>query len=146
MKLVFQRLQECGLKLAPKKCKFFYRRVAYIGHIVSEKGIEADPSKIEKIKNWPTPITPEQVRQFLGFAGYYMKFVNNFPQISQPLTKLMPPPTMTKRSKKSSASVNWTCEDKENQAFNMLKDLLTSAPILAYLDYSHRVMNFFFLQ
>ena len=64
LKLVFQRLQECGLKLAPKKCKFFYRRVAYIGHIVSEKGIEADPSKIENIKNWPTPTTPEQVRQF----------------------------------------------------------------------------------
>ena len=59
LKLVLQRLRECGLKLAPKKCKFFYRKEAYVGHVASEHGVETDPSKTEKIKNWPTPSTPE---------------------------------------------------------------------------------------
>lgn len=68
---VFGRIMQCGLKLSPKKCSFVQEKVKYVGHIVSEKGIEADPDKIEKVRSWHTPSTPEQV-------GYYRKFVSNF--------------------------------------------------------------------
>lgn len=80
---VFERIRQCGLKLSPKKCSFFQEKVKYVGHIVSENGIESDPDKKEKVRSWPTPSTSEQIRQFLGFAGYYHKFVQNFSKNSQ---------------------------------------------------------------
>jgi hypothetical protein len=97
IKRVLQRLRESGLKLSPKKCMFFQEKVKYIGHIVSKDGIEPDPTKIEKVTNWPHPSTPEEVRQFLGFIGYYRKFVKDFSKITRPLTDLMPVPKKTKR-------------------------------------------------
>lgn len=68
---VLNRLKEYGLKLSPEKCKFFQTSVRYLGHIVSEKGVETDPEKIASIKSWPIPKTLKQLRSFLGFAGYY---------------------------------------------------------------------------
>ena len=59
----------------------------YVGHIVSESGVETDPEKVDKVINWPIPSTPEDVRRFIGFAGYYRRFIKNFSQISRPLTK-----------------------------------------------------------
>lgn len=59
---VFKRIRQCGLKLSPKKCSLFQEKVKYVGHIVSENGIEADPDKIEKVRSWPIPSTPEQIR------------------------------------------------------------------------------------
>ena len=88
LRQVFQRLRESGLKLTPKKCSLFMRRVKYVGHIVSEKGIEPDDDKIDKVVNWPKPTTREQIRQFLGFVGYYRKFVKDFSKIARPLTDL----------------------------------------------------------
>lgn len=71
LRQVFSRIQDYGLKLSPKKCSFlFLKQVKYIGHIVSEQGVQADPDKIDKVKNWPTPTNPDQVRSFLGFVGY----------------------------------------------------------------------------
>ena len=105
LNLVLQRIRECGLKLSPKKCSFFMPKVKYVGHIVSQKGIEPDPSKINKIKNWPTPTNPEEVRQFLGFAGYYRRFVRNFSRIAKPLSELMPPPVKKgKRTQQTSTT------------------------------------------
>ena len=75
---VFKRIKENGLKLSPSKCQFFKRKVKYIGHVVSESGVEPDPDKLEKVKTWPRPTNPEEVRKFLGFVGYYRKFINNF--------------------------------------------------------------------
>jgi hypothetical protein len=75
---VLPRLRECGLKLSPKKCTFLQEKVKYIGHIVSKDGIEPDPDKIEKVNNWPHPTTLEEVRQFVGFIGYYRKFAKDF--------------------------------------------------------------------
>ena len=56
---VFQRLREVNLKLSPKKCEFFKRKVRYVGHIVSSEGIEPDPQKVEKVRGWPTPTNPD---------------------------------------------------------------------------------------
>ena len=72
---VLTRLQECKLKLAAEKCFFLKKRVKFLGHIVSENGVETDPEKIERVKNWPTPSNADELRSFLAFAGYYRRFV-----------------------------------------------------------------------
>ena len=108
LNLVFSRIREAGLKLSPKKCSFFMRKVRYVGHIVSEEGIEPDPDKINKVKSWPTPTTPEEVRKFLGFAGYYRRFVKDFAKIARPLTNLMPTPIKKgRKQKKDEKKTTW---------------------------------------
>ena len=70
------------------KCEFWIREVHFLGHVVNKNGIHVDPAKIEAIKIWETPKTPTEVRQFLGLAGYYWRFIENFAKIAQPLTQL----------------------------------------------------------
>ena len=82
LETVFKKISEAGLKLKPSKCEFFKKRIHYLGHIVSDNGIEKDPKKIEAIVNWPGPCTVHEVRQFLGFTNYYRKFVYKFAQIA----------------------------------------------------------------
>jgi hypothetical protein len=136
LELVFRRLQDCGLKLSPAKCKFFKHRVKYVGYIVSENGIEVDPDKVVKIQEWPTPRSPEEVRKFLGFAGYYRKFVKDFSKISRPLSQLMPKPSSKKRQGKSTEQVVWNWGPAQREAFENLKTCLSSPPVLGYVDFS----------
>lgn len=65
------------------------KKVKYVGHIESEHGVEPDPDKLAKVKNWPIPQNAEEVRQFLGFAGYYRKFIHDFSKIARPLLDIM---------------------------------------------------------
>ncbi|GJW44093.1 putative reverse transcriptase domain-containing protein, partial [Tanacetum coccineum] len=88
-------------------------------HVLNSEGVHVDPSKIEAIKNWSAPTTPTEVRQFLGLAGYYRRFIEGFSLISKPLTKL------TQKNKK----YEWGKDEEE--AFQILKQKLCSAPILA---------------
>ena len=67
---VVERLSEWGWKLKPKKCHLLKKRIKYLGHIVSENGVEADPEKIEAVREWPEPSTVQELRQALGFFGY----------------------------------------------------------------------------
>ncbi|KAJ9544529.1 hypothetical protein OSB04_024236 [Centaurea solstitialis] len=76
------------------KCEFWIREVHFLGHVVNKEGIHADPTKIEAIKKWEAPKTPTEIRQFLGLAGYYRRFIANFSKIAQPLT------TITQKDKK----------------------------------------------
>ena len=140
---VLQRLRECNLKLAPKKCKFFQSKVTYVGHVVSSDGIGTDPSKIEKIQSWPKPKSPEEVRSFLGFAGYYRKYVKGFSSIAQPLSKLIPGSSTSKKSRKKSKTTSandsppsFVWGSDQDKAFTELKRILSSPPILAYADFS----------
>ncbi|GKG11828.1 hypothetical protein Tco_0346065, partial [Tanacetum coccineum] len=87
--------------------------------LMNRKGVHVDPAKIEAIRNWAAPTTPTEVRQFLGFAGYYQRFIECFSLISKPLTKL------TQKDKK----YEWGREEEE--AFQTLKHKLYSASILA---------------
>ena len=70
LKYVFQGLREANLKLKPNKCWLFQTQVTYLGHLVSDKGIECDPSNVEAIKHWPIPTNKTEVRSVLGLIGY----------------------------------------------------------------------------
>ena len=131
---VFSRVREAGLKLSPKKCALFRDRVKYVGHVVSEHGVETDPEKIDKIRNWPIPQNAKQLRTFVGFAGYYRRFVNNFSKVSRPLTQLLLLHPPGKRLKKIKPPAwQWTVD--QQKAFDELKEYLSSPPILAYPQY-----------
>ena len=118
--LIFQRIRDAGLKLQPPKCKFFQEEVTYLGHLVSQKGISVDPTKIDKVEHWPIPQNAKEVQQFLGFANYYRRFVQGFAELAKPLHRL------TERN----VSFNWTHECQES--FNNLRQKLISPPVLAY--------------
>ncbi|KAL6421074.1 hypothetical protein ACFW04_013598 [Cataglyphis niger] len=85
------RLRENNLKLQPDKCEFLRKEVIYLGHIISENGISPDPSKLMAIKEFPTPKKGKDIQSFIGLAGYYRKFIEEFSKIAKPLTKLMKP-------------------------------------------------------
>lgn len=110
------------------------KQVKYIGHIVSEQGVQADPDKIDKVKNWPTPTNPDQVRSFLGFVGYYRKFIQNFSKIARPLIDVMA--TGKRLRGKQQRSTKWKWDKEQTAAFETLKDKLTTPPILKYPDFS----------
>jgi len=133
--IVFNRLRECNLKLATKKCNFLKDKVKFVGFIVSEDGISTDPEKVDKVKNWPTPTCPEDVRQFVAFAGFYRRFIQDFSKVVRPLADLMPLQNK-KKSRRKVITSNWNWGPDQDEAFDKLKTLMTSAPILAYSDYS----------
>lgn len=127
---VLQRLQEYGLKLSPEKCKFFQTSVRkHLGHVVSVEGVETDPEKVSALKSWPVPKTLKELRSFLGFAGYYRRFIQGYAEIAKPLNDLTKgyTPNYQKTCKPSSAQMQdskqpfnerWTL--KCQQAFEML--------------------------
>lgn len=133
LRSVLQRIREAGLKLSPSKCFFLQRKVQYLGHIISSKGIQTDPQKIEKVKNWPTPKTVKELKSFLGFCGYYRRFIQNYSEITRPLDTLCcedaAKDTKDKRKAKEITS-KWS--PVHEQSFNTLKLALISAPVLSY--------------
>ncbi|GBO17450.1 Transposon Ty3-I Gag-Pol polyprotein [Araneus ventricosus] len=120
LRKVFQRLQKANLKLNPKKCRFFQREVAYLGHVISAEGVKTDPEKIKAVVDWPRPDKIHDLRSFLGLCTYYRRFVRNFSTIARPLHKLT----------EAKSNFNWT--DECEKSFNSLKQALTSYPILTY--------------
>lgn len=135
LQLVFDKLRESGLKLSPKKCNLFMKKVKYVGHIVSEAGIETDPDKVQKVIDWPTPTTPEEIRKFVGFIGYYRRFIPNFSKISKPLTEMMPKVSSAKDKKNKQKKKEFRWDKEQQDAFENLKKLLTTPPILGFADY-----------
>ena len=130
LETVFRRLQEMGLKLQPKKCRFFQQKVTYLGHVVSQEGVATDPTKTAVVEQWEAPSTVQQLRSFLGFVGYYRRFVQDFAKIAAPLNRLLQGGRTT--SKNTPVVWSTTCE----QAFRQLKSALVSSPILAYADFT----------
>ena len=127
---VFRKLEEAGLKLKPSKCELFWRQLAYLGHVISPKGVATDEGKIEAIKNWPTPTNVKEVQSFLGFMGYYCRFIPKFVQVAHPLHGL----TSGKNAGKKKAAIKW--DSSCQQAFDDLKTLCTMAPFLVYADFT----------
>ena len=122
-----------GLKLKPSKCHFFKEEIEYLGHVVSGEGISTNPKKVEAVTKWPTPHTVYDVRSFLGFVGYCRRFIKNFSKIAKPIRKVITGlENQSKRTAKKTF-VEWT--EAANSAFEHLKELCVSTPILAYPDY-----------
>ena len=117
----FAKLDKAGLKLKPNKCEFFKTRITYLGHIVSSKGIETDPKKVEAVKNF--------VRSFLGFTNYYRRFIRGYAKVAKPLNTLV----SGNNANRKKAPIKWT--DECQVTFDKLEELCTSTPILAYANY-----------
>lgn len=120
LRSVFTRLREAGLKVSPKKCHLFKKRVVFLGHVVSEEGVSTDPEKIKAVCEWPTPTSASALRSFLGLCSYYRRFVRGFANIAAPLHRLT----------ENGRAFVWTSEC--DVAFQRLKQVLSQAPVLAY--------------
>lgn len=116
--VIFDRLRTADLKL--KKCTLFQEQVECLGHTVSQEGIRCNPDKISAVMNWHVPTSVSEVRSFIGLASYYWRFINNFSHVAYPFTRL----TQTNKM------FEWS-EECQN-AFNTLKHLLTTAPVLSH--------------
>ena len=117
---VLQRLRDANLKLKMKKCYFLSGLIQFLGYIISREGISPDPEKTAKVSNYPVPTDVTKLRQFIGLASYYRRFIKNFAKISAPLHALT----------KKGVLFEWTTACQ--QAFDQLKHLLCTAPVLAY--------------
>ena len=120
LSIVFTRFRQAGLKLKPSKCSLFQKEVIFLGHKVSEQGIETDPDKISAVKNWPTPTSVTEVRSFMGFCSYYRKFIKDFAAVARPLHKL------------TEINTKFVWSEACEKSFQGIKNLLIEAPILAY--------------
>ena len=118
--LLFERLRSNGLQLKSSKCHLFRASVPFLGHIVGRRGLECDPKKIEDVKSWPVPDCLKSVRQFLGFVGYYRRFIPKFADIAMPLVHL------------TGKDVPFVWDTSCSAAFQALRASLIDAPILAF--------------
>ncbi|GJS71313.1 reverse transcriptase domain-containing protein [Tanacetum coccineum] len=144
LRLILELLKKEELYAKFSKCDFWLSKVQFLGHMIDSEGIHVDPAKIESIKDWESPKTPTEIRQFLGLAGYYQRFIEGFSKISMPMMKLT----------QKSVKFNWG--EKEETAFQTLKKKLCSAPILAlpegsknfvvYCDASHKGLGAVLMQ
>ncbi|GJX26336.1 putative nucleotidyltransferase, ribonuclease H, partial [Tanacetum coccineum] len=119
LKTILEMLKKEELYAKFSKCEFWINTVKFLGHVIDSSGIHVDPAKIEAVKNWASPTTPSEIRQFLGLAGYYRRFIEGFSKIAKPMTEL------TQKNQK----FDWGEEQEE--AFQLLKQKLCAAPILA---------------
>ncbi|GJX30741.1 putative reverse transcriptase domain-containing protein [Tanacetum coccineum] len=119
LKLILKLLKKEELYAKFLKCEFWLSKVQFLGHVIDREDIHVDPTKIESIKDWASPKTPTDICQFLGLAGYYRRFIEGFSKIARPMTKL------------TLKSVKFDWGEKAEAAFQLLKQKLCSAPILA---------------
>ena len=115
---VFQKLARAGLKLKPKKCVIMSKSIKYLGRIIDQDGCRPDPEAVEVVKNWQAPKDMSTLRSFLGFANYYREFIKDYAEKISPLQDLV------KKDKP------WEWHQVHQDTFEMLKKLLTTAPVL----------------
>ncbi|GKA43299.1 putative reverse transcriptase domain-containing protein [Tanacetum coccineum] len=118
-RIIFKLLKKEKLYAKFSKCDFWINIVQFLGHVIDSQGTHVDPAKIDAVKNWASPTTPTEVRQFLGLTGYYQRFIEGFSKIAKPLTKL------TQKNKQ------YIWGENQESAFQLLKQKLCEAPILA---------------
>ena len=123
--VVFDCLLKAGLKLKPSKCSIAQKSLLFLGHVISKSGVAVNPDKVKAISEFPIPQNVEQLRRFLGMAGYYREYIEGYSCIVSPLVQL------TKKGEPFAWSI--LC----SQAFEKVKGLLVKAPILAYPDFDN---------
>ncbi|KAJ8352500.1 hypothetical protein SKAU_G00239760 [Synaphobranchus kaupii] len=119
---VLAAIRQAGLRLNPKKCQLLRRETAFLGHIVSERGVATDPSKVAAVRDWPVPGNVGELRSFLGLASYYRRFVRDFATLASPLHRL------------TDKCRPFVWQEEQSMAFDQLRAALTEAPVLAYPD------------
>ena len=132
---VLKRLKERGLQLDIDKCEFDTKEVKYLGLIVTTEGVRMDPEKVETILNWETPRSAPDIKAFLGFAGFYRRFISGFSAKARPLinrTNGEAYQTRSGRKKIKYKSLTW--DDECQKAFEDIKAAFQSAPMLAHFD------------
>jgi hypothetical protein len=122
LRVVLQQLWDYHLYAKFSKCEFWINEVLFLSHVVSPEGIIVDLGKVRDVLDWKPPTFVTQVRSFLGLASYYQRFILNFSKISKPITELL----------KKGNKYMWSKDNDE--AFNTLKKLLTTSPLLAWPD------------
>ncbi|GJY78017.1 putative reverse transcriptase domain-containing protein [Tanacetum coccineum] len=122
LKTILDLLKKEKLYAKFSKCEFWLKEVQFLGHVVNRDGIHMDPSKVESVKNWKIPESSTEIRSFLGLAGYYRRFIENFSKIAKPLTLL------TQKNK------TYVWGNEQDEAFRILKEKLCNAPVLALPD------------
>ncbi|GJV73791.1 putative reverse transcriptase domain-containing protein [Tanacetum coccineum] len=144
LKAILELLKREKLYAKFSKCEFWIPKVQFLRHVIDSRGIYVDPAKIESIKDWASPKTPTEIRQFLGLAGYYRRFIEGFSKIAKSMTKL------------TQKGIKFDWGEKEENAFQLIKQKLYSAPILAlpegsedfvvYCDASHKGLGVVLMQ
>nr|GEY63642.1 putative reverse transcriptase domain-containing protein [Tanacetum cinerariifolium] len=119
LKAILELLKKEELYAKFSKCEFWIPKVQFLGHVIDSQGIHVDLAKIKSVKDWASPKLPTEIRQFLGLAGYYQRFIEGFLKITKPMTKL------------TQKKVKFEWGDKQEAAFQLLKQKLCSVPILA---------------
>lgn len=120
---VLRRIQSANLSINRKKCAFGMKSIEFLGFIVSDRGISANPDKIKAIQVLPAPTSLKEIEQFLGVCGVYQKFISNYQVIAEPL----------RRFKKKDVEFVWS--EEQQQAFETLKDRLATLPTLVQPDF-----------
>ena len=118
---VLQRLKDAGVTLNDK-CEFSKQRMKFLGHVISENGVEADPEKTKAIREFPRPTTVTELQRFNGMVNQLAKFLPNLATINEPLRQLL---------KKGQ---QWLWDQPQERAFQAIKDKLTSTDVLAHYD------------
>ncbi|XP_070855071.1 uncharacterized protein [Drosophila suzukii] len=123
---VFRRLREAKFRLNQGNCKFFQKKLVYLGHLISEEGIRTDPDKIAAIQGLRPPTKVKELRCYLGIASWYRRLVQDFASIVQPMSRLL------------RKGAKWSWEEPQQQAFETLKARLTAAPVLACPNFEYK--------
>lgn len=125
LKQVSERLAEAKLTISPTKSRFCMKKLRYLGYVLDEKGLRADPAKIRPILEYAVPKNVKATRRLLGLGNWYRRFIKNYSEITAPISDLL---------RKPKKKFNWTAEAQD--AFMKLKTALTTAPVLSMPDYS----------
>ena len=121
-KHVLESLQKADLYLKPSKCEFCKMKIEYLGLIIKEGKMIMDPTKLNRIRDWPIPKNVKQVCSFLGFGNFYQCFIWKFSELAQPLNKLL----------QKDQPFIW--DNATQQAFNEMKKCFTEEPVLMMPD------------
>jgi len=119
---ILKRLEENDLYVKPEKCMWKARKIGFLGVVIGPNGIEIEEGKVEGVLGWPVPKTVKDIRKFLGLTNYYRRFIKDFAQVARPMNVL------TRKDEK------WRWGDEQQKAFDELKKVFTSKPVLAAPD------------
>ena len=140
LEVVLSRLTELNLKVKPEKCQLFKAKANYLGHVVTSEGTSPNPEKIRAVTEWPKPNTLRELRGFLGLSSYYRRFVPKYAKVAAPLQSLLRGQDNVKKKGKAkvldgSTDINERWDQHCENAFEKLKQMLTTAPVLGYPDF-----------